>query len=205
MRALRLLALVLVAAVAMPAEATTCDIYEFTASGTLTAERLNQRIRQTEACINGGIGNSNWSSTDLLQNSYLASPNAIYAQSWTIGDEDADATAGEQVGPLATALRKWHVQAAGQIIGMSVALRCPDDVTGTAGDCTGSAQSVTVTLKKGASTVKSFTALADTNVHTDLALASTIATTDDLTIELGGTVTDVNFVDIVVYTKALHL
>lgn len=37
---------------ASEASAVVCDVAEFPASGTLTAERLNQRIRQLESCVN---------------------------------------------------------------------------------------------------------------------------------------------------------
>lgn len=64
------------AVLATHALASTCDITEFGTTGTLTAERLNQRVRQTETCINGRIGNSNFDSSDPLAVTKLANKNA---------------------------------------------------------------------------------------------------------------------------------
>jgi len=197
----KLLLVVVLVVAAAQADASTCDITEYPASGTLTAERMNQRIRQTEACINGNIDNTNLSASSAISLSKLATQNAVASQSFTLFDEDADGNDGESVGPLSTTLRKWRIPFSGTVIGMTVALRCPDDVTGTPGDCTGSSQSVNVTLKAAGSAIKTFSGLATTTTQTDFALASSVSNATDLTLEVSGTVTDVNFIDVVVYEK----
>jgi hypothetical protein len=60
------------------AHASTCDVTEFTGGQTLTAERLNQRVRQVEACLNGNVGNANWNSSEQLQVTNLANQKAFY-------------------------------------------------------------------------------------------------------------------------------
>jgi hypothetical protein len=196
---MRLALALLVMLCAAAADATTCDVTEFSASGTLTAERLNQRIRQVEACMNGALGNTNLTSTDPIAVAKLATPNAILSQSFRLEDEDGDGTAGEDVGPLATTLAKWRIPVTGTVIGWSAALRCP---AATDPGCNLSGQNATVTLKVNGIAVSQFTGLATTTTQTSFALSTALNNTTDITLEVSGTVTNVKFVDVVVYEKA---
>lgn len=198
-RAALLLALVMLPFVAFDqALAGTCDVTEYPASGTLTAERMNQRIRQTEACVNGRIGNANWASGEPLAVTNLQNQYAVFSTSWTIGDDDGDATAGEIIAATSD-LRQWRVPVSATVTGMTVALRCPD---AGAGSC--AAASATVTLQKGAATIKSFTGLNSTTPSVDFAISNAIINTDVLNIDVSGTLTNVEFVDVTVYYKAQH-
>lgn len=194
-RAALLLALAVLPFVAFdPAMAGTCDVTEYPATGTLTAERMNQRIRQTESCVNGRIGNANWASGEPLAVTNLQNQYAIFSTTWTIGDENADATAGENI-TVANDVRQWRVPVSATVIGMTVAARCP----GTCGTPSG-----TVTLQKGAATIKTFTGIAPTTPSVDFAISNAIVNTDVLNIDVGGTLTGIEFLDITVYYKAQH-
>lgn len=186
--------LALMFAVAPDALAGTCDITEYPASGTLTAERMNQRIRQTESCLNGRVGNANWASGEPLAVTNLQNQYAIFSTSWTIGDENGDATAGENV-TIANDVRQWRVPVSATVIGMTVAARCP----GTCGTPSG-----TVTLQKGAATIKTFTGIAPSTPSVDFAISNAIVNTDVLNIDVGGTLTGIEFLDITIYYKAQH-
>lgn len=196
-RAALLLALAVLPFVAFDqALAGTCDVTEYPASGILTAERMNQRIRQTEACVNGRIGNGNWATGEPLAVGNLQNQYAINAVSWTIGDEDGNATAGEIIA-AANEIRIWRYYTNATIVGMSVLVRCP-----SAGTCAGA--SATVTLQKAAVTIKSFTGLSADQPYVDFAISNAITSSDSLNIDVGGTLTDVKFIDIVIYFKVQH-
>lgn len=190
-----LLAFCAVLVLALPADAGTCNVTEFPSTGTLTADRLNTRIRQTEACVNGNIGNGNWNSSEKLTTANMASPNVVFSTSWTIGDENLDAVAGEIV-TAENGIRNWQIPVSGTVIGMTVSLRC------TAADCTGAA--ATVTLQEDANTIKSFTGLATQKTPaTDFTLSTAITNTDVLNLDIAGTLTRVEFIDITIYYKAV--
>lgn len=183
---------------AAPVQAGTCDVTEYPASGTLTAERMNQRIRQTEACVNGRIGNANWAAGEPLAVTNLQNQYAIFSTSWTIGDEDGDATAGEAVATTGD-MRQWRVPISSTVIGMTVALRCRADPT-----CAGISGSVAVTLQKATTTIKSFTGLVSTTPTVDFAINNAIVNTDVLNIDIVNGAPIVIFVDVTIYYKAQH-
>lgn len=191
------LTVIAVGIASLTAAATTCDVTEFPASGTLTAERLNQRVRQTEACINGKVGNGNWNASEPLQVGNIANDQALFSQTWTIGDEDGNGTAGEVIAAT-NQIRQWRVYTSATVVGMSVALRCPG-----AGDACASA-SATITLQKDAATIKSFTGVTGTTPSVDFAISNAIVNTDVLNIDVAGTLTNVEFIDIAIYYNAQH-
>jgi hypothetical protein len=198
--AIILLALGLVC-LATPADAGTCSITDHPASGALSAARFNERYAQIENCINGNIGNANIATAEPIALTNLQNQKAIYAVSFTIADEDGDATAGEDLAAT-TDVRNFRVPVSSTVIGMSIGVRCPSDVTGTPGDCAGAA--VTVTLQEDANTIKTFAGVATNTVQVDFALNTSITNTDVLNIDTSGTFTDVDFIDVVIYLKASH-
>lgn len=193
--------LAIVALLAVPAHAGTCTITDHAAAGLITAARLNARYAQIETCVNGELGNANFASDEPLAVSKLQNPNAIFATSFTLADEDGDATAGEDIGAT-TNIRKWRVPVSSTVIGMSVSLRCPSDASGTPADC--DAASVTLILQKDTTTIKTFTAVTGTTTQTDFAISSAVTNAQDLNLDISGTLTAVDFVDVVVYYKAQH-
>lgn len=201
MRTRLVLALVALAMLIAPmADAGTCDLTEFPATGTLTAERLNQRIRQTERCLNGNIGNSNWNTAELLDNGNLANPRALYAVSWTISDEDGDATAGGDVAAASVA-RQWMVPAsintALRMEGISVYARC-------VGACT---PNITVTMSRtgsGATLGATATVTADRTTVLGAASLTVNAGEETYLTVAGSNFTNVKFLDVVAYFRAYH-
>lgn len=183
------------------AHAGTCSVTDFPPTGTITSTNLNARFNQMENCNNGNIGNVNWNANEPLALSNLQNQNALMATSFTIADEDGDAIAGEDIASTNN-IRKWRLQTTMTVVGMSVGLRCPSDVTGTPGDC--AAASVTVVLQKDASTIKTFAAIATDVVQLDNAISNSATSAQIMNIDISGTFTDVDFIDVVVYYKAPH-
>lgn len=194
---MRLLALLLALALAAPAAATTCTVTDFTASGILTADRLNQRLHQITSCVNGNLGNTNVTTADPIAVAKLATPNAIYSQSFTLTDERGFGATVGTVGPTATTIAKWRIPVSSTLIGMTIALRCPTDSA-----CNTLGESATVTLKVAGVSQKAFTGVATNATQSDYTLNVSVANTSDLTLEVSGTLTAVQFIDVVVFEKA---
>lgn len=192
-----LLAFLLALTFAFAADASTCTTSDFSTSGILTADRLNQRFHQVAACVNGNLGNTNVTSSDPIAASKLATPNAIFSQAFTLADErGAGATVGT-VGPTATTLAKWRVPVSSTIIGWTAVLRCPTDA-----NCNTLGESATVTLKVAGVSQAQFTSVATNATQSNFALAVSAANTNDITLEVSGTLTGVQFIDVVVFEKA---
>lgn len=200
---------ILVVIAADSAAASPCSIRDWLPAETITDVKLNARHAQIEACINGRIGNANLNPSEPIAVSNLANQKAVYAISWTLSDDDGDATAGENIcgtgadgATSCTDLFRHRVPVNSTIIGMSVALRCPSDNTGTPRDC--AAASVNISLQEDANTVKTFSAVATNVAQVDFALGTDITSADVLNVDVTGTFTDVDFLDIVIYLKAQH-
>lgn len=185
-----LAALVVVAVVAAPgARAGTCSVTDLPGSGTLTSSSFNARWRQIETCINGNIGNANVSASEQLAVGKLANQNAIYSQPFTLTTNDSGAGSVVATG---TDLRMWRIPVTSTVIGMSLKLDA----------CTGC--SVTVTLQKDSTTIKTFAGIATTTTQTDFTLSNSVTNAQDLNIDVSGTMTGVKRIDVVVYEKAQH-
>ena len=182
--------------VAADTQAATCNITEHPASGILTAERLNQRIRQAETCVNGALGDANISSSEPLALSKIAQPYSTFATSWTLIDMDADGSNGEDL-VAGTELVQWQVPSSSTVIGMSVRLFCEADA------CPAAAASVQ--LQEDANTIKSFVGVTGEAPSVDFGLNSVVANTDVLNIDIGGTLTSVDQIQVVVYFKTEHI
>lgn len=187
MRAIILAAALVASVFAAQADATTCTLTTFPASGILTADRINQRLSQVQTCVNGRIGNNNWNTAEPLQNTNLANPNALFSQTFTYGEASnaADVTAANNV-------RQWRVPISATVTA----------ITGVAHGCT--ACVVTVTFQKDAVTIATLLLNATLTTVTNFAVGGTVLNTNDLNIDVSGTVTGVKSIDVVIYYKAQH-
>lgn len=181
-RALKIVvALVVALAMSQPAAAGTCSVTNLPTSGTITGSRLNARYNQIESCINGGIGDANIDTTDPITTSSLASPNSLYAVSFTVS-----CTAG-------TKAAAFKPVVASTIVGMSAHV----DATGVF--------DYDVVLKKDASTVATDAAITTATSSLTSGLSTSVATTEevifDITQNTAGTCTAVN---VVVFLTAAH-
>lgn len=171
----------------------TCDVTELPASGTLTAERFNQRYRQVEACINGHIGNANIASTEPIALTNLQNQKADYAISWRLSDELAATHGGDLAAASDTV--QWMIPVDATMVGSTMTLH----------GCTGC--SVTLAIQKDAVNLKQYSAIATTTLQKDFVTTGTItggASGNVLNIDISGTFTGVKYIDVVLFVKSSH-
>lgn len=170
--------LVLVAFVSsMPADAGTCDITEFPSTGLLTSERLNQRLRQVEGCINGNIGDENI--TDVAASK--VSPNDNYE---LVAVDIACATGSDVYAfklPYEATLTGLSARGAG---------------------CSGSCN-LTVTLQADAVTVASASSITTAStVVTSFAGSTAASTSTVVNLDVSGTTTGCTSLNVVIGLRA---
>lgn len=164
--------------------AGTCDIQSLPTTGTMTAARFNARYQQIEACINGGIGDTNVDSSDPISVSNIANNNAVYAVS-------ATSACGS-----VTAL-KFRPYTASEVIGISAACR----------GCSAADHDITMTVNGvGVTLSAAFEGIDDENTVADMSIIETAVTTaQDVVVSIAQTTAGSCAAwSIVVFLKAQH-
>ncbi len=165
-----------------PALAGTCTLTDFTTGQTLTADRLNGRLNQTEACINGQIGNGNWNTSEKLAVTNLANPNSY--QYVTVRDVACNAGANTAI---------YRVPVASTAKGISVRCRGCDGTSAMA-----------VTLQVDSTTVVAITGIAVATTQVSFGGSTAVSTTAEVNLDVSGTVGACLGLDIMIALTSPH-